>query len=57
MFVNKLFTYLMCAYLKKCFNVKTKVLTDIQICISVPLSGDIFWASVLNKTADKSGNE
>ena len=48
MFVNKLFTCLMCAYLKKsrCFNVKpsahyfrmkTKILADFQICFSVPL--------------------
>ena len=48
MFVNKLFTYLTCAYLrsKRCFNVKTstsyfhtkmKILVDFQICISVPL--------------------
>ena len=49
MFANKLFTYLTCAYLKKlrrCFNVKsstyyfhmkTKILLDFQICISVPL--------------------
>ena len=46
MFVNKLFTYLRCAYLRKCFNVKsstryfnmkTKILADFQICISLPL--------------------
>ena len=48
MFVNKLFTYLTCAYLKikSCFNVKfstfyvhvkTNILPDFQICISVPL--------------------
>ena len=48
MFVNKLFTYLMSAYLKskRCFNVKsstcyfhkkTKILVDFQICISLPL--------------------
>ena len=43
---NKLFTYLSCAYLKKCFNLKsstyyfhmnTKILADFQICISVTL--------------------
>ena len=48
MFVNKIFTYLTCAYLSKtCFNVKsstyyfhmkTKILADFQICISVPLN-------------------
>ena len=48
MFVNKLFTYLTCAYLKKkrCLNVKssryyvhvkTMILADLQICISVTL--------------------
>ena len=48
MFVNKLFTYLTCAYLrsKRCFDVETstsyfhikmKKLVDSQICISVPL--------------------
>ena len=47
MFVNKFFTYISCAYLsiqKRCFNVKslayyfhvkTKLLTDFQICIGV----------------------
>ena len=49
MFVNKLFTYLTCAYLKskRCFNVKSstyyfdmkmKMLADFQICISVSLN-------------------
>ena len=50
MFVNKLFTYLTCAYLRKskrCFNVKsstyyfhvqTKISADFQTCISVPLN-------------------
>ena len=50
MFVNKPFTYLTCAHFSKsegCFNVKsstyyfhmkTKILADFQICISVPLS-------------------
>ena len=48
MFVIKHFTYLTCVYLKikRCFNVKfstyyfhmkTKILADIQICISVSL--------------------
>ena len=48
MFANKLFTYLMYAYLKSksCFNVKsstyyfhvkTKILADFQICINVAL--------------------
>ena len=48
MFVKKLFTCLTCAYLKskRCFNVKssiyyfcmkTKILADFQICISVSL--------------------
>ena len=48
MFVNKLFIYLTCAYLKsqRCFNVKLstyyfhikmKILADFQICISLPL--------------------
>ena len=48
MFVDKLFTYLACKYLKikRCFNMKsstyyfhkkTKILADFQICISVPL--------------------
>ena len=48
MFVDKLFTYLICGYLKKqkmflCeifnyyFHMKTKVLPDFQICVSVPL--------------------
>ena len=48
MFVNKIFTYLTCAYLKKnkrffnvksstyCFHMRTKILANIQICISVP---------------------
>ena len=47
MFVNKLFTYLACAYIserKRCFSVKspthhfhleTKILADFQICISI----------------------
>ena len=45
MFVNKLFTHLTCAYLKKrCFNVKsstyhfhitTKLMADFQICIAL----------------------
>ena len=53
MFVNKHFTYLTCEYLKTCgififgnlwklvafyFHVKTKILWDFQICISVPLN-------------------
>ena len=42
MFLNKLFTYLMRAYLKKYwtyyFPMKTKTLGDFQICISVPLT-------------------
>ena len=47
MLINKLFTYLAWAYLKKrCFNVKssasyfhikTKILADFHICIIVPL--------------------
>ena len=48
MFVNKLFTYIMCVCLKskRYFNVKssayhfyvkTEILADFQICISVPL--------------------
>ena len=48
MFVNKHFTYLACAYLKKgrFFNVKsstfyfhmtTKIVVEFHICISVPL--------------------
>ena len=48
MFVNKLFIYLTCAYLKskRCFHVKLstyyfhikmKILADFQICISLPL--------------------
>ena len=52
MFLNKLFTYLTCAYLKnkRCFNVKsltfyfhmkTKTLADFQICISLPLSAHL----------------
>ena len=53
MFVNKLFIYLTCEIKKskKCFNVKsspyyfhikTKILADFQICISVPLRYYIF---------------
>ena len=49
MFVNKLFACLTCAYLKSksffnvefwtyYFHIKTKILADFQICISVPLS-------------------
>ena len=49
MFVNKLFTYLTWAYLRKqkvfnvksstyYFHMKTKALADFQICISVPLT-------------------
>ena len=51
MFLKNLFTYFTCAYLKKykvfCYNVKsstyyfhmkTKLLADFEICISVPLS-------------------
>ena len=49
MFINKLFTHLTCAYLKdkSCFiakfltyyfYMKTNMLTDFQICISVPLN-------------------
>ena len=49
MFVNKIFKYSKCAHVsktKRCFNVKsstyclhmkTKILTDFQICFSVPL--------------------
>ena len=51
MFVNKLFTYLTGAISKNKrrsnvksstfhFHIKTKILTDFQICISVPLSLD-----------------
>ena len=50
MFVNKLSTYLTCVYLKKrrfnvkCstyyFPMKTKILADFQICISVPSSSN-----------------
>ena len=48
MFVNQLFTYLTCPYVR-CFNVKfstyyfhmkTKLLADFQICISVPLTSE-----------------
>ena len=49
MFVNKFFTCITCAYLKKgnvfnvkssayYFHMKTKILADFQICISVPLN-------------------
>ena len=47
MFVNKLFTNLTCVYRKNWFNVmsstcyfhmKTKILADFQICVSVPLT-------------------
>ena len=50
MFVNKLFTYVMSAHLKKekkcfniksstyCFYMKTKIFADFQVCISVPLT-------------------
>ena len=52
-FVNKLLIYLTCAYLKKyrCrnvksstyyFHMKTKILKDFQICISVPLIHYLF---------------
>ena len=38
MFVDKLFTYLTCACLKKShFCMTTKILVDFQICVSVPL--------------------
>ena len=45
MFVKRHFTYIVCAYLKKCydvkfseyyFHVKAKTLADFQICLSVP---------------------
>ena len=53
MFVNKVFTYLTCAYLKNenVFDVKsstyhfhmmTKMLADFHICVSAPLK-QIFW--------------
>ena len=53
MFINKLFTYLTCTYLKKekVFNVKSstyyfhmkmKILGDFQICISVPLTDEFY---------------
>ena len=53
MFVNKLFSHISRAHIskiKRCFNVKsstynfymkTKILEDFEICISVPLSGGI----------------
>ena len=46
MFVNKLFTFAHISKSKRCFNVKsstyhfhmkTKILADFQICISIPL--------------------
>ena len=39
MFVNELFTYLTCAYVKSStfFHMKRKILADFQICISVTL--------------------
>ena len=48
MFVKKLFTYLLRTYLEKFnvkfstyyFHMKTKILADFQICISVPLISD-----------------
>ena len=57
MFVNELLTYLTCAYLKqyKVFNVKSstyyfhmmiKVLTDFEICISIPLKLGIHCKTV-----------
>ena len=54
MFVNKLFTQLACAYLKRLFNVKsstyyfdmkTKILADFQICISVTLNHKLYKTS------------
>ena len=59
MFVNKLFTYLTCAYLKKLkmfysdisknyFQIKTKILEDFQICISVPLKKLHLSLSLIN---------
>ena len=71
MFVNKLFAYFTCAYSKsnKCFNVKysayyihkkTKIFTDFQICISVPLKRNFTgkrirtdWGILIEKTKNK----
>ena len=68
MFVNKCFTYVTCAYLRKekvfnvksstyCFQRKTKILTDFQFCISVPLTKNIVMAApiVMNLTLDNAG--
>ena len=46
MFVNKLFTYLTCVYMNVkfstyCFLMKTEILADFQIRISVPLRWNI----------------
>ena len=58
-FVNKLFTCFKCPYLvrsvlmwnlqQKCFHVKTKILAEFQICISVPLGFEVFEAHFLIK--------
>ena len=69
MFVNKLFTYSRALILKHkrffnvksstyCFHVKTKILGDFQICISVPLENEItevdYWyaLSILSPETD-----
>ena len=66
MFVNKLMTYLTFTYLKgkRCYNVtsstyyfhvKTKILAEFQICISVPLAKGL-WDEFLRKATELSGN-
>ena len=43
MFVNKLFTYLTCAYLRKYFNVEfSACYFHMKICVSVPLNITVF---------------
>ena len=65
MFVNNFFTYLTCAYLKKqthsnvkssthYFHVKTKILSDFQICISLTLSNIISPTQITITPSDLS---
>ena len=75
MFVNKLFINLTCAYLKKykrcfnvksstyCFHMKTKIFSEFQIYIGVPLNHEIIGdlvvvdISVIKTTTDNAGKK
>ena len=58
MFLNKLFTYLKCAYLYKSstcyFHMKKKILADFEICINVPLNYSDYTRMIYGKRVLRS---